>query len=144
MTLSQTTRTLARDGRADYVRHEGFLRPLCETLGPSHVQGRRNAREAANTPRRENNRLSSSRPRGQCLVEEVKARRLLTSPLRPFCRLHPADVTDRGAIAAASAKAWADDLVASEEKCQRRRAPKAVRLTKCHLLNTGRYSAARR
>jgi hypothetical protein len=28
-----------------------------------------------------------------------------------FCRLHPADVTDRGAIAAVAAKAWADDLV---------------------------------
>jgi hypothetical protein len=28
-----------------------------------------------------------------------------------FCRLHPADVTDRGAIAAVAAEAWADDLV---------------------------------
>lgn len=34
-----------------------------------------------------------------------------------FCRLHPADVTDRGATGSKPARrAWADDLVASEEK----------------------------
>ena len=60
-------------GRPDYVRHEGFSRPLCETLGPSHVQGRRNARKAANPPRREN--VSPAAVVWECLEEEVKARR---------------------------------------------------------------------
>jgi hypothetical protein len=135
--------TRARDSSSnhtdDYFKktdHEGFSRrrlALCETLrAPSHVQGRRNAREAANPPRREKSKQAPA-DEGYRRLRRVFGRGRSKQPARQggrlfdsFCRLHPADVTDRGANGRGQ-MTWFASEEKQSKRCQRDERPKGGR-----------------
>jgi hypothetical protein len=137
---AQTTRAITTSNQ-DYVRHRRFLARLACLCARDFAGAQPRAGQKKCERGRESaapGKLVSSRGRYRRRLrrvfgreEEARAKSKAGGFFDSFCRLHPADVTDRGATASAAGGRGQMTWFASEEKgvvesCQRNSAQKAA------------------